>query len=71
MGTITIKQALEIIERDLGNISVPRVLNEQIGIPIDNAINNLRFCIDAINRKEQEENQEEPDIQVEGAESDE
>lgn len=34
----------------LGNISVPRVLNEQIGKPIDTAIGNLQACVEAIEK---------------------
>ncbi len=39
----------------LGNISVPRMLNGQIGIPIDTAIGNLNACIAAIMKGDSED----------------
>lgn len=48
MEVLTIKEALEMTINLLGNISVPRNLNESIGIPIDSAINNLKLCIEAM-----------------------
>lgn len=52
MAAITVREVLEITANNLGGISVPRSLNEQIGIPIDHAISNLRACIEAIDRQE-------------------
>ena len=48
MDQITVKDALESTIRILGNICVPRNLNQMIGIPIDTAIANIEACINAI-----------------------
>ena len=53
--TMTVQEAIEITITNLGNIAVPRVLNEQIGIPIDMAIANLRLCVDAMNKAKDQE----------------
>ena len=58
---MTIKEVLEITINNLNGISVPRWLNQQIGIPIDNAIANLQLCLDAMNRPAEPEKGEEPD----------
>lgn len=60
--TMTVREALTATIKLLGDISVPRYLNDSIGIPIDDAINNIRICIDAMERvgnapAEQEENE--------------
>lgn len=50
---MTIKTAIEITVNLLGNIAVPRNLNETVGIPIDSAIANLNMCLDAIRQDEE------------------
>lgn len=65
--TITIRQAVDTTISLLGCIAVPRYLNSQIGIPIDQAISNLQACIHAWDmsndkteeQKQTQENQEE------------
>lgn len=52
---MTVKEVLEITINNLNGISVPRWLNQQIGIPIDNAISNLMACLEAMDRKPEEE----------------
>ena len=62
---MTIKQVLEITVSSLGNIAVPRALNQQIGLPIDQAIANLQLCIDALEKNETEaKNKEEQELEV-------
>jgi hypothetical protein len=51
---MTVHDALVATINLLGNISVPRSLNQLIGIPIDNAINNLRLCVGAIEKATEE-----------------
>ena len=52
METMTVRQVLEITMNNLGNIAVPRALNQMIGIPIDQAIGNLQACIEAMDAQE-------------------
>ena len=62
---MTIKQVLEITVSSLGNIAVPRALNQQIGLPIDQAIANLQLCIDALEKNETEaKNKKEQELEV-------
>lgn len=49
-GTMTVRDAIIATMNLLGNIPVPRNLNQSIGIPIDNAIGNLQACIEAMDR---------------------
>ena len=49
---MTVKEVLEITRNNLGNIAVPRALNQMIGIPIDQAIGNINACIEAMDRQE-------------------
>lgn len=58
---MTIKEVLEITINNLNGISVPRWLNEQIGIPIDNAVGNLKLCLEAMSKPAEEPEKEEPD----------
>ena len=59
METMTVKEALQVTVNLLGNISVPRNLNAQIGVPIDQAISNIQQCIGAIERNERKEDEDE------------
>lgn len=52
---MTIPQVLEATENLLGGIAVPRYLNDQVGVPIDHAISNIRLCIDAYYAAEMKE----------------
>ena len=69
METLTVRQVLDIVTGTLENISVPRKLNEQIGVPIDHCIGNLRECMRAIDAAEAQKAEEEPGET--GADSDE
>lgn len=70
METMTVKEVLQITVNLLGNISVPRKLNEQIGVPIDHCIGNLRECMRAMDAAEAQKAAEEPEEKT-GANSDE
>ncbi len=61
METMTVKEALQITVNLLGNIAVPRSLNAQIGVPIDQAIGNLQQCIEAIEKNERKAEDERVD----------
>ena len=75
METMTVRQVLEITMNNLGNIAVPRALNQLIGIPIDQAIGNLQACIEAMDAQEakarEEATQEAAQTDEEGQLSDE
>ena len=51
---MTVREALEITANNLGNIPIPRALNQLIGIPIDMAIANIQACIEAMDRQQME-----------------
>lgn len=61
METMTVRQVLERTRESLLNIAVPRALNEQIGIPIDGCAENIRLCLAAMARGEQQAAEEEDD----------
>jgi len=56
---MTVIEALRITVNNLGGVAVPRALNQQIGIPIDQAISNILACIEALERAEQENKEKE------------
>lgn len=51
----TVIEALQMIADDLANIAVPRYLNQQIGVPIDNAVSLIVKCIEALTVKNTEQ----------------
>lgn len=55
---MTIKEVLELVIDDLRKINVPVGLMEQIGLPINQSIGNLKACIEAINRDEKKPQEE-------------
>ena len=59
----TVAEVLTMTIDYLESIAVPRKLNEQIGIPIDRAIDNLRKCVDAMKQEPEDiaKGQEQPD----------
>ena len=57
---LTIKEVLEITVNQLGTISVPVALHEQIGVPVARAMGNLQECLKAINNAENA-GEEDPD----------
>jgi len=67
-GSMTVRQVIEITISNLNGISVPRWLNEQIGIPIDNAVHNLRCVLDALDRDEKSRLEEQEQMKKELAE---
>lgn len=58
METMTVIEALGVVIQKLGNIAVPRVLNDQIGVPIDDCADIVRACIEALNHPESDAKQE-------------
>ena len=57
---ITIEQVLEMTVNVLSGISVPANMAKQIGVPIQNSIENLNACLEALDKaKEQEPEAEE------------
>ena len=64
---LTVRDVIEGPINMLGNIAVPMNMNEQIGIPIDHAIINLRECINAFDRADEsakKQTEEEPEIEI-------
>lgn len=55
MEQMTVLDALISTANILGNICVPRNLNQMIGVPIDTAIMNIQACINAINEKREQD----------------
>ena len=55
--TVTIKYVIEQTIDLLKQVQVPMTLFDQIALPVNAAIGNLRACIDAINRSEREQAQ--------------
>ena len=51
---MTVRDALNVTINLLGSIAVPRYLNETVGKPIDNAMNNLRACVDAMEQAKED-----------------
>lgn len=51
----TVIEALQMTADDLENIAVPRYLNRQIGVPIDNAVSLIMKCIEALTAKNTEQ----------------
>lgn len=72
---MTVREVVEHVMTDLGNISIPVAQTQSIGIPIMQAIQNLGAVIkawDEEDRKNQEEQPaEEPEIKLEVVPADE
>lgn len=47
---MTVKDVLTEVHRQLNDLNIPVALVETIGIPIANAINGIKMCLDAMNR---------------------
>lgn len=50
--SILMIDVLRAVIQLLGGISVPRYLNGQIGLPIDEAIGSLQACVDAMEKQD-------------------
>lgn len=48
----TIKEVLELTIKNLGSISVPVSMKNEIAEPIERAIGNINACLDAMARQE-------------------
>ena len=58
------KTVLEVLKETvtmLGNLRIPMSEMESIGFPISRSINNIRLCVDAIERNEAQNKQKEED----------
>lgn len=51
---ITVEQVLEITARQLGEITIPVSLVENIGVPINRAIVNINACLEAMKNHKKE-----------------
>ena len=51
MAKHTVRDVIGMTVRDLGQIKIPAELIEEIGIPIMNALHNLKQCEEAIDRE--------------------
>ena len=51
---MTVQEVLNVTMNNLGAIAVPVALSEQIGMPIVNAINNLRLCVEALEKAKEQ-----------------
>lgn len=60
---LTVKEVLEMVVKNLGNINIPVMEIDTIGRQIALEINNLKVCIDAMN-KAQEEEAEKPEAEI-------
>lgn len=45
---MTLEEALRVIMNELGDIRVPAIFAQDIGVPINHSINNIAECIKAI-----------------------
>lgn len=55
---MTIKEVLEMVVKNLSGISVPVALTQQIAMPVSQAIENVKACLEAMARQDQQESQE-------------
>lgn len=55
---MSIREAIEIVINQLNGINVPVGLLQQIGFPINQAVDNLRACVEAIDRDTKNEVEE-------------
>lgn len=62
MGEMRVRDVLEVTNRMLERVQVPVGMINQVGIPIRDAVHNIRMCIDAIDR-EAETQAKEPEIE--------
>ena len=58
---MTVKEILIDVINKLGNIRIPTSEVESIGIPVAQAINGIKMCVDAFTEAEK---QEEPEIEL-------
>ena len=49
---MTVKEIVEIVIRDLGNINVPVNMLDGVGMPIARAIQGLQMCVNAWNEED-------------------
>lgn len=59
-NTMTLEDVIRITANNLRGIQIPVELSESIGIPILRSIGNLQMCLDAMEKKEEKKEQEEP-----------
>lgn len=67
MGEMTVRDVLEVTMRQLERVQVPVGMIDQVGIPIRDAIHNMKMCVEAIDRDAAKQ-AEEPEIEIFGGE---
>ena len=60
--TMTVRDVIEITRRELSRVMIPAELVKEIGIPVNNALHNLKMCMEAID-SEMAQQAEEPEIE--------
>lgn len=61
--TMTKKEVLNITVNILGKIAIPIALMDDIGVPIRNAINNILMVVDALEKEEVKDDEQETDAE--------
>ena len=59
---MTVEQVIKETQVLLRNINIPVGLIEQIGFPINGAINNLQLCLDAFEEQKKGQEQEQTEL---------
>ena len=69
---MTLEEVLRITADNLSNIQIPVTMAESVGMMIAGSIKNIQLCINAIEEGKQEEakNQEAPEVEEDGRETD-
>ena len=62
---MTVREVVEAVAKDLGNISVPLNKMESIGFPIEQARQNLGAVLQAWDEEQKQAQQEEPEVKLE------
>ena len=58
-GTMTVKDVLNDVVETLNGISVPMSQINDIGLPIAKSINNIKACVEAMERAEKDQAEKE------------
>lgn len=49
--TMTVRDVIDVTKRELSRVMIPAELVKEIGIPVSNALHNLKMCLEAIDRE--------------------
>lgn len=63
MGEMRVRDVLDVTMRMLGRVQITVDEVDRIGIPVRDAIHNMKMCVEAIDRDEAEQ-AEEPEIEL-------